>query len=86
MAAVIGCPSWPCLHLTDLCAPGFGHRRLPAGRMAVRPLGGPAGAQTQPQAGSDFKTAMRLLIAAVTLAIVLWLGTCFPVDAAAFSG
>jgi Domain of unknown function (DUF1707) len=59
---------------------------LPSWRMSAQPLGGPARAKAQLQAGNDFKTATRLLIAAITLAIVLWLGTCFPVDAAAFSG
>jgi hypothetical protein len=58
---------------------------LPIGRMSARPPGGPARGQAEQQAGSDFRTTMRVVIAAFILAVVMWLGTCFPVDAA-FSG
>lgn len=58
---------------------------LPIGRMAARPPGGPARGQAGQQPGSDFKTTMRAVIAAFILAVAMWLGTCFPVDAA-FSG
>ncbi len=58
---------------------------LPAGRTSARPPGTPSRAHGMPQTANDFKATMRLVIAATILAIVLWLGTCFPVDAA-FSG
>jgi hypothetical protein len=37
------------------------------------------------QAGHDFRDTMRMVIVAAILAVALWLGTCFPVDAD-FSG
>ena len=58
---------------------------LPIGRMSARPPGGPAPGQAVQQVGSDFRTTMRVVVAAIILAVVMWLGTCFPVDAA-FSG
>jgi Domain of unknown function (DUF1707) len=58
---------------------------LPIGRMSARPLGGAASGQAEQQATSDFRTTMRVVIAAIILAVVMWLGICFPVDVA-FSG
>ena len=54
---------------------------LPIKHMSSQPPGQPA----RTQAGDDFKTTVRVVIAAFILAVVLLLGTCFPVDVA-FSG
>jgi hypothetical protein len=54
---------------------------LPAKWMSARP----AGQHSQVQAGKDFRATMRMAIMAAILAVALWLGTCFPADAA-FSG
>jgi Domain of unknown function (DUF1707) len=55
---------------------------LPIGRMSARAPGGPTRGQAEQQASGDFKTTMRVVIAAIILAVAMWLGTCLPVDAA----
>jgi hypothetical protein len=54
---------------------------LPAKWMSARSASQPSDVQ----AGKDFRATMRTVILAIILAVALWLGTCFPVDAA-FSG
>jgi hypothetical protein len=54
---------------------------LPAQWMSARSASQPS----QVQAGQDFRAAIRMVIMATILAVAVWLGTCFPVDAA-FSG